>query len=342
MQKQFYFILLLGTVFCNSYGQFADTTYKKNIGKFLNNGKLFGYVFTGFYYGFNDNSKPRTAFEAKAVLLGYNYQVTDKIKAIIVTDISKAATVIVTDSAGKPLYVKNYEDTKYLFCLKEAEINWEITEFLEVNLGCLILDQFITLQDGFWGHRYVDITFQEQNLYGIPSDLGAKVKFRFGKYVEYDFSVLNGEGVKRYQDIDGKFLYANNLLIFPVKNMILKAYFDYEAAAKPSETDRYTVSGFAGYKNNRVMIGAEYARIFNFGHYANNPFSGASFYGAFSFFRKFEVFARCDWMMEPIEKFFIIGGMQYQPVKNLKLSVNYRHTTHDNYQKIYLNAGFFL
>jgi hypothetical protein len=33
--------------------------------------------------------------------------------------------------------------------------------------------------------------------------------------------------------------------------------------------------------------------------------------------------------------------LQYQPVKNLKISVNYRHITPDNIRKIYLNAGFF-
>ena len=90
------------------------------------------------------------------------------------------------------------------------------------------------------------------------------------------------------------------------------------------------------------MVGAEYARIFNYGHKGNTPFSGASFYTSYTFLKKFELFARCDWTIEPKYKFYIIGGFQYQPVKNLKLSINYRHTTVDNFQKIYVNAGFFL
>lgn len=340
MKKVAYLFLFSLIVFQVSYGQQTDTSFKKFIGKFINKGNLFGYAFTGFYYGFNNSSKPRTAFEAKSVLLGYKYQVTDKIKVIIVSDISKATTIL--DSAGKPMNVKYYEDTKYLFWLKQAEIDWEINKYIELNLGCLVLDQFLTLQDGFWGHRYIDVTFQELNLYGIPSDLGAKVKFRFGKYAEYDFSVLNGEGAKRYQDINGKFLYANNFLIFPVKNLVLKAYFDYESRSNATEADRYTISGFAGYKNDKLMIGAEYARIHNYGHHANNPFSGASFYSSYTFFKKFEVFARCDWNIEPGNKFYLIGGLQYQPVKNLKISVNYRQFNPDNISKIYLNAGFFL
>jgi len=340
MKKVFSCILFTFIIFQCSYSQQTDTSYKKLIGKFINKGNIFGYAFTDFYYGFNDNSKPRTAFEARSVLLGYKYQVTDKIKLIIVTDISKAATIL--DSAGKPMNVKYVEDTKYFFWLKQAEIDWEINKYIELNLGCLVLDQFLTLQDAFWGHRYIDVTFQELNLYGIPSDFGAKVKFRFGKWAEYDFSVLNGEGAKRIQDINGNFLYANNLLIFPVKNLVLKAYFDYEKKNNPAEVDRYTVSGFAGFKNDRMMIGGEYARIFNFGHKANTPFSGASIYSSFTFYNKFEIFARCDWIIEPKTKFYIIGGFQYQPVRNLKLSLNYRHATPDNLSKIYLNAGFFL
>jgi len=340
MKKLFYFFLFSLIVLKVSIGQSTDTSYKKFIGKFLNKGNIFGYAFTGFYYGFNNNIKPRTGFEAKSLLLGYKYQVTDKLKIVIVADISKATTIL--DSNGKKTNARYYEDTKYLFWLKQAEIDWEINKFLEFNFGCLVLDQFLTLQDGFWGHRYVDVTFQELNFYGIPSDFGAKVKFRFGKFAEYDFSVLNGEGAKRFQDVNGKFLYANNLLVFPVKNLVLKAYFDYEPKNKVSEADRYTISGFAGFKNDVLMIGGEYARIFNFEHIAENSYSGASLYSSYTFFKKFEVFVRCDWNIEPKYKFYLIGGFQYQPVKNLKISLNYRQTTFDNTKKIYLNTGFFL
>ena len=61
--------------------------------------------------------------------------------------------------------------------LKMAQIDWKINDVLELNVGQLLNEQNLTLQDKFWAYRYVAVTFQEMYRFGMPADFGARIKF---------------------------------------------------------------------------------------------------------------------------------------------------------------------
>ena len=47
-------------------------------------GHVFGCVYTGYYYNFNDHEKPVSAFNLPQGLLGYRHKLDEKVSAIII------------------------------------------------------------------------------------------------------------------------------------------------------------------------------------------------------------------------------------------------------------------
>ena len=180
----------------------------------------------------------------------------------------------------------------------------------------------------------------------MPADFGAQVDFKLKDKLLNQFSVVNGEGPFRYQDINGKFLYSNNIQYYPTDRITLKFYADYSPHSDTgsSAADKSVISGFVGYKTDRYRIGAEYTYVFNYGYSKNLDYYGYSIYGSVVLNEKFQVLARYDQLdMNIIENgdfvHYYLAGFQFEPVKMFTMSLNYRYYSIDKLSFIYANFG---
>lgn len=138
-----------------------------------------------------------------------------------------------------------------------------------------------------------------------------------------------------------------NLILAPVNGLEIKAYYDMMPNkvmnADGNVVDTSTIGNialFAGYKANKFRLGAEYNMLTggtNYSHpAANHNLYGISVYGTYVLNEKFEIFGRFDqltsntlskatdaWNISK-DGNAVIGGVQFAPVKGVKMSLNYQ------------------
>jgi hypothetical protein len=118
-----------------------------------------------------------------------------------------------------------------------------------------------------------------------------------------------------------------------------------------------TILGFAGFKNERISVGAEVLYKKNFDIIEGNNLWGYSGTGSYSLSDKAEIFMRYDhttstksedsnlpWNILK-DSDFLIAGLQYTFNTNVKIALNYQGTTpasHEvqNTSALYVNALF--
>jgi hypothetical protein len=309
--------------------------------------KVFATIFASYYLGLTENIKPKSAFEMPTALLGYTASYSNKLKATLIYDVTRTTNNIqVTDQNGNPLNVNFFEGSRYTAYLKMAEIMYSANKYLDFRIGQLLNTQYLTVQDKFWGYRYIYFTYQEVHRYGNPADFGAQADIKLGGKILNQISLTNGEGPFRHQDTEGKFLISNNLEIRPIDGLVLKLYADYcptsesVAEAKPKSA----ISAFAGYKTSKFRFGLEYNKVNNLGFRKNSEYYGISSFGSYSFNEKFDVLARYDYINKSstlsIDKgHFILSGVQYKPHKNLSCSINLRALNPGEKYWVYTSFG---
>ena len=203
-------------------------------------GKFFANVYTGYYYNFNDHVTPATAFDFPTGLIGYTRKLSDKVSGIIIYDVTRTTNFSYPDTIGITSY---FEGSKYTAFLKMGQINWNINDLLELNVGQLLNEQYLTVQDKFWGYRYICVTAQEKYRLGNPADFGARMIFHLlDNKLQNSITCVNGEGPFRYQDDGAKFLISDNLEYRPNDLLTLKFYFDYEFQPDGSDAPRMVSS----------------------------------------------------------------------------------------------------
>jgi hypothetical protein len=307
----------------------------------------FGQIYADFRYGFKDTYKPQAAFEFNQGIIGYFRQVAPNVSGKIMFDVTRTTNITsITDSSGQKMTVTYFEGSKYTAYLKMAEIKWDINDYLTLRFGQLLNTQYLTFQDPFWGYRYIDVTFQERYRLGQPADFGAQFDVKIKDKFVNQLSVVNGEGPFRYQDINGKFIFSDNIQYSPVKNLTLKLYGDYGPAIDTGAAfgDRWVISAFAGYKTNKFRVGGEYDFVNNYGWTAGKDYSGFSIFGGWNFIGKFDVLARWDYLhIKTISDDnylnYCIVGFQYEPVKLFTMSVNFRYQSKEELPFVYASFG---
>ena len=308
---------------------------------------VFGQIFGGFRYSIKESYTPRAAFEFNQGIIGYYHQISDKVSGKIMYDVTRTTHLYeITDTAGNPLNYSYFEGSKYTAYLKMAEIKWDFSEYFSLRLGQLLSTQYLTFQDPFWGLRYVDVTFQEKFRLGMPADFGAQLDFRYKGVVLNQLSVVNGEGPFRYQDDGGKFLVSDNIQISPIENLTLKIYGGYEQTSDTSAQsgDKYTLSGFAGYKTDKYRIGAEYIYLTGFSFIEEWDYSGISVFGMYSINEKIGVLGRYDFLQSDLNgditnTDYFIAGLHFEPVPKFTMSANFRYYSEGALPFIYGNFG---
>jgi len=308
---------------------------------------VFGQIFADFRYGFNDSYKPQAAFDFNQGIIGYYHEISPTVSGKIMFDVTRTTNIYeITDSAGNILNINYFEGSKYTAYLKMAEIRWDINKVVTLRFGQLLNTQYLTFIDPFWGYRYVDVTMQEKYRLGMPADFGVQVDLNTGEKLLHQFSVVNGEGPFRYQDLNSAFVYSYNVQFTPFEGLTIKAYADYGPSPDTAavKDDKFVISGFAGYKNDKFRIGAEVDYVNNYGWNRDQDVTAFSIFGGWNFYKKLDVLARYDYLVtkmpnETTRAGYVVAGLQYEPVKMFTTSLNFRYYSLDDLPFIFLSVG---
>jgi hypothetical protein len=163
--------------------------------------------------------------------------------------------------AGKPTVVRPGSDDSFsvsegsdlTMALKVANVQWHPSSAFALHAGAVLQNHYIT-QERFWGHRYLDQTFQDRYL-GIPStDLGLIGYFGISECWKVDAAVTNGEGFRREQDASSsyKIAFGTDVTVFP--DLQTRMYFavdDRGGLDKP--LSRALASLFLGWQANQAI-----------------------------------------------------------------------------------------
>ncbi|MCD4697765.1 MAG: hypothetical protein K8S16_16190 [Bacteroidales bacterium] len=335
MHKKFYvniryvalfsFFLWVGT----NYVTAGDSTFTDNPGK------VYGKIFSNFHSQINEGNNA-TTFEINRVYFGYKRQLSKYFDANIKLDI------------GSPEDLSEFSLIRRYAYFKNAYVrykNKKLTSFF----GIIDILHF-KMQEDYWAHRYIDKDFNDRYKFGFKADLGWQVIYDWADWISTDFTLMNGEGYTKLQ-ADNTLKAGAGISIYPVKDFVTRIYYD----VSEKTTVQSTLATFIGYKiKDRVIAGLEYNYRFNENYVDNQNRFGYSAFLSYYPVKKWQVFGRYDkvssnkiesqespWNLAK-DGSAIIGGVEYSPIKNIKLALNYQDwfpyaENEPNKQYIYLN-----
>jgi len=289
--------------------------------EFKPSGSPFVKVFANFHYG----TEKSTAFEMQRAYLGYKYNMSKNWSGKVSLDIGNPE-VALNDS------MKTNTSLQHTAYLKNALMSYKIGNF-GFSFGLIGTKQF-KIQEKYWGHRYIYKSFQDAYKLGSSADLGVSFNYKLTDFLSMDISILNGEGYKKIQ-ADEHYKGGLGITINPVKNLIFRAYTDY---LKGSDA-QMSMALFLGYKLEKLTVGAEYNTQANHKNNEDHDLNGISGYASYDLNKKWQIFGRYDMLgsnrLEGSDAAWninkdgsaMIGGLQFRPVRGIKVSANYQGWT---------------
>ena len=275
-------------------------------------------VFANYKIGIDDASGV-SGFNLDRAYLGYKTNFAKNLSARVVFDIGTSK--VEGSSLERIAFVKN------------AMVSWEVDNFT-LDVGLINLNQF-ALQDKLWGYRYVSRSFQDLSGFGSSADLGVNAAYKFNKWLSADFSLTNGEGYKKL-NVDDQNRYSLGVTAKPIEGLTLRAYYDiYDAGGEidggPQPKNQQTFSTFAAYTHRVFFVGAEYVIQSNNDFENGNTASGYSISASADICKNFKAFGRYDslnfrnnWGWNDDDGSRAILGIEYSPIKYIKISPNYQ------------------
>jgi hypothetical protein len=323
--------------------------------EFKPSGKVFAKVFFNYHRDMTEGTTQKNTFELQRAYLGYKYNFSKDISFKLTIDAGRQ----IKDVDGELL-------SPYTATLKTAQIDWKVAEPVKLSIGLIGLKQFNT-QENFWGYRYIFKSFQDEFALGSSADLGINAEVKLAENLKSNLFVLNGEGYSKIQDPNGRMKVGGNLIFEPIEGLTLKGYFDIyggnilndSSVIVEDTTFIQSIAFFAGYKTDKFRVGAEYNLQKNGKKYyqiaADHDITGVAVYGTYVINKKFEAFA--EWLQFKSNTLegetvswnnkkdgnIIVTGVQFMPVKGVKMALNYRSMIYDNSAfktKNYIYANF--
>ena len=310
--KKIIVLLLFFVVVINSlFSQENKTEFKPN-------GKTFIKVFTNYNTSFNDE-KTHSAFEIQRAYLGYAFKLSKEFSGKVTLDV------------GNPKDDGKFMMTAYL---KSAYFQYK-KNGLKIKFGLIGRYQF-KMQETLWGGRYLYKSYMDEYKFGSSADIGTFITYKINDMISIDASVENGEGYKS-TEIDSIFKYSGGITITPIKGLNIRGYTDYMG----EEDAQQTYAGYVGYSLKNFKIGAEYNYQINNKSKKNHDWGGYSFYVSYKT-EKFKPFIRYDKLESTIQDGetdpfnydkdgqIILAGLEFSPLKGIKITPNYRVSLYDN------------
>lgn len=295
-------------------------------------GKAFAKIFMNFHNGLgsmNENS----GFELTRSYFGYKYQISDKLTGKVTFDV------------GNPKNGSSLEKTAYV---KNAMLTWKEGDF-SVDFG-LIGTKLFKTQEKFWGNRYLFKSFQDEYKWGSSADMGVSVSYKFSKTLSADLTMVNGEGYKKIQS-NNNYRTGLGLTYKPCKSLVFRGYYDNFTKDDNVDAlnDQNIIAFFGGYKCKNFSLGAEYNILSNYKFIDGKDLTGISAYATYNASKKVKIFGRFDNLSsdddwnESKDGNLILAGVEYKPIKNLKIAPNFRtwspkESGADNESYVYLSV----
>lgn len=273
-------------------------------------GKPIVQLFANYQAGLG-SSNQKSGFELGRVYVGYAFSVTEHLSGKVVFNVGSTK-----------LKGAEYERVAYV---KNAMLTWQPGRF-SLDFGLVGCQQW-SLQQKFWECRYIMKSFQDEYKFGSAADLGLVGKYKFAEWISADLSFVNGEGYKKL-NVDNKYRYALGVTLLPLKGLQMRVYGDIYSASADTLSDQQTLAFFMGYKNERFSLGAEYNLQYNTHSLERQDQGGCSVYGLVGLAKKISLLGRYDFLGSAKDWNALDGqqglvGLQYQPIKQLKLAAQY-------------------
>jgi hypothetical protein len=301
-------------IFGLSAGQLAyggDSTFLSDPGK------VYGTIYSNFNTGLGE-SNDDSGFEIRRAYFGYRKNLSKHFSANVKLDI------------GSPEDLSEFSLIRRYAYFKNAYVKYQ-NKKISALFGIIDLQCF-KVHEKYWAHRYIEKAFADNYRFGFSADLGAQVIYEWTEWLSVDFTVSNGEGYTRLQT-DNTYNTAIGVTYSPGYNIVTRLYYDYSHKTKTMST----ASAFIGYnQENRVIGGVEYHYRFNDDFSTSHDRYGYSAYLSYYVFKKWQVFGRYDKVASNIleneeipwnlvdDGTKIIGGIEYSPIKYVKLALNYQ------------------
>jgi len=302
MNAKLTFIITIAVLF------FSSNIYSQSTkSDFVPNGKPIVKVFANYHTDFGEITTARI----RRAYLGYKYNLSENYKLNLTLDVLNL-------TGFYQAYLKN----AYLKYSKDK---------LSYSIGIIPTKQF-KVQEKIWGYRYIQKVFSDKYALNASADLGASAQYKFNKMISADIIVQNGTGYKKIKATK-TYRGGAGITIKPLSGLTLRTYYD--LSQKP-EVSKQDFVGFVSYKfKNKFLLAGEYNYQTGFGFVKDKDYGGYSFFARYFLNKKIELFARYDKVNASVlenetEEWFsgigdyLLGGVQYNPVKGVKFSLNYQ------------------
>lgn len=279
-------------------------------------GIISGKIYSNFNYGLSPGERS-TAFEITRAYFGFERRISRYFSANVKLDI------------GSPDDLSEYSKLRRYAYFKNAGIQFRYGGFT-ANAGLFDMQQF-KYQEKFWGYRYLFKSYMDEYKFGPSADIGFSVQYDFNKWISADLTISNGEGYTAPQR-DETYKLGGGITLHPLRKLTFRGYY----AIFIHEIPEMVLSGFAGYQDNNFRIGAEFIYQKNYWFYDGHNRYGYSVYSTYVINEYLEIFARYDQLYSnilagdlipwnlPEDGSALISGVQYTPVKNLHITMDYQ------------------
>ncbi|HNZ69421.1 MAG: hypothetical protein QM301_06645 [Bacteroidota bacterium] len=280
--------------------------------EFKPGGKVEVRIFTNFTSSFSDG-KNFNNFNVGRAYLGYSYNFSENFSGKITYDVGNTG-------ASK---------NQFSGFLKFAYLQYKKDNFS--IMGGMIPLYHYSLTDAEWGYRYILNPFHSEYGFGTPADLGLGMEYKFASWVNADLILVNGESFKMAES-DSTFKAGAGLKLFPVKNLMIRGYFD---TMKRDGANQQTTEVLAVYENSRFKLSAAYSFQKDHALVKGNDYSGYTVNGSL-YLKNVTLIGRYDllesvvpdgvlnaWNLGKDGQFFL-AGIEFAPVKGVKIAPNYQ------------------
>jgi len=272
-------------------------------------------LYSNFHTQINGNN---LGFDVERAYLGFKTQLNQNYAIIMKLDI------------GSPDDVSAYSKIKRYAYFKNAAMVLTSGAFT-FHAGLIDTYQF-KVQEKFWTRRYMYRSFQDEYRFTPSADIGIGLKYDHQEWLSADISFMNGEGYTKLQ-LDNSFKSGIGLTLIPIKTLIFRIYYDF---INKDNVLQSTLASFGGFQTDHFNIGAEFNYRSNNSHLKDQNLWGYSFYSLYRFAKKWELFARYDYLTSKTlegedygwnystDGSALLGGVQYQPETFIKVALSYR------------------
>lgn len=295
----------------------------------------FAEIFTDFHFSpANDTLSP--GFAISRAWFGGDFITESKIKGSVIINLTKLIDTVLHEGNNSPV--------------REASIGYDNGK-IKVSLG-ITGTRLMQYQLRFYDKRYIANTFQSLNGYGYLFDLGLAVDYRINKLAGIDFTLMNGDGIRK--NPEGGLKASLGLNLFPKEDAIIRLYCDTRKIRGIWQT---TLVGFAGFTWDIIKIGAEINYKTNHDIVKGHNAWGISSTGSVALSEKLSLFARYDYSASVTapgdvlpwnngrDGKLIILGAQRTLGRNARMAIDYQAGIPNDINKmasdmIYLHAHF--